>query len=417
MKEKKLETKVLISSGIGSLLEMYDFSLYAYFAPIIGALFFPVNNELVGLIATFGVFSIGYLMRPLGALIFGHLGDLFGRKKMLIISVLLMGIPTFLTGCLPTYSEIGILAPIFLLLVRILQGLSVGSEFAGATVFIGEHATNKNRGFLCSWVIFGIILGLLLGSSSAAGVSSVLARETLLSWGWRVLFLLSMVITPIAYYIRKSLPETPVFLEMQKENLLEKTPLKVLFHHHWHNIINAAGIAWVCAACVGLIFVYMSSYLTAVLHFRFSESLIMNSLSMFFSLCLIPFMGALSDRLGRKPLLLFGSFGLLVFAYPLFFLLNHTHSQIEITLALCSLGFFGSAILGAFSATIVEIFPSNVRYSGVAISYNVMAGTGPLIASFLIWLTNDPASPSYYLIFSAIVSCIFIIRLKIHHAK
>ncbi len=412
MKEKKLETKVLISSGIGSVMEMYDFSLYAYFAPIIATLFFPVDNPLISLIATFGVFSIGYLMRPLGALIFGHLGDIIGRKRMLIISVLLMGIPTFLTGCLPNYDEIGILAPIFLLLVRMLQGLSVGSEFAGATVFIGEHATNHTRGFLCSWVIFGIMLGLLIGSSSAAWVSSGLSHEALLSWGWRVLFLLSIVITPIAYYIRKSLPETPIFLELQRSNLLEKTPLKILFKHHLSSIVNAAGITWICAACVGLIFVYMSSYLTTVLHFHFSDALIMNSLSMLFVIALIPFMGALSDRYGRKTLLFCGTLGLLIFGYPLFFWLTHTHSQIEITLALFCLGFFSSAILGTFGATIIEMFPSNVRYSGVAISYNVMAGTGPLIASFLILVTNDPASPSYYLLATALVSLFFILRLK-----
>src|SRR5689334_14524277 len=200
----KVERRVVFAGGIGSILEMYDFSLYAFFAPLLGELFFPSEKKITSLLATFSVFALGYLMRPFGGAIFGNLGDKYGRKRILILAVILMGVPTFLIGCLPTVQQVGPFAGLLLILVRLIQGFAVGSEFAGATIFMAEHAEIKNRGFMCSWIIFSIQLGLLVGSAVGTLVTASFSSDFLRAWGWRLPFWAGILIIPIALYIRRN---------------------------------------------------------------------------------------------------------------------------------------------------------------------------------------------------------------------
>lgn len=408
--------KTLIAGMIGNVMEWYDFALFGYFAPVIAHLFFPSDNHLVSLINTFGVFAAGFLMRPVGAAIFGHIGDTTGRKRALTISVVLMAVPTFLMGLLPTYAQIGALAPILLTLLRLLQGLSVGGEYTGSMTLLVESAPPARRGFIGSWIPFSACMGILLGSGVGALFTADLSSDALHAWGWRLPFLVGILVGGIGLYLRSGLAESPDFQALRTTADMASSPVQEAFAHHRTEIVTAVGLNWLNGAAFYTIFVYLTTYLASILKFPLSSALLINTISMAFLGLLMPIMGALSDKVGRKSMLLAGSLGLAVLSYPLFRLL--THDTFEFILAgQLVFAFLIAMYFSPLPATIVDLFPPRTRCTGLSISYNfalaIFGGTAPLVATYLIKETGSILSPSLYLIVSAVVSMIVAYRMPV----
>jgi len=411
--------QLVVPGIIGNILEWYDFSLYGYFAPILAKLFFPTSNPFLSLLATFGVFAIGFLMRPLGAIIFGYYGDKVGRKKTLATAVLLMAIPTTLIGLLPTHQEIGVTAGILLTICRLLQGLAVGGEFSGSIVYISEHAPANHRGLYGSWAMFSAFAGLLLGSLVGT-LTSLLPTDILNTWGWRIPFLLGLILGIVGLYLRLRMPETPNFLASQARQQLVKNPIAHAFKEAWWPIIMSVGLVFLPAMGFYLLFVYLSSYMATLLSVPLRTALLINTISMLGIILVIPWVGLLSDKIGRKPVLMMGALGFIIFSYPLFILLQQAHFLALLVAQSC----FAILVCFAYAAvpaTLVELVPTHIRYTAMSFPYNlsnaVFGGTAPLVATYLIVKTNNPLAPSFYLIFAGIIMLIFVLLLKETYRK
>jgi len=412
-------SKLIVPGIIGNILEWYDFSLYGYFAPIIAQLFFPTSNKFLSLLATFGVFAIGFLMRPLGALVFGYFGDKAGRKKTLAVAVILMAIPTTLIGLLPTYEHIGIFAGILLLICRLLQGLAVGGEFSGSIVYITEHAPNDQRGMYGSWAMFSAFAGLLLGSSVSA-VASLLPTDMLTTWGWRIPFLMGLLLGVVGLYLRIYMPETPNFLAAKANKTVVNNPIHQTFKVALMPMLVATGLVFLPAMGFYLLFVYLSSYMTTFLHISLRMALTINTMSMLGIIFVIPWVGMLSDKIGRKPVLYLGALGFITLSYPLFLLLQQANF-VSILIAQSCFAVLVCFAYAAIPATLVELVATNIRYTSMSFPYNlsnaVFGGTAPLVATYLIEKTGSQLAPSFYLIFAGIVMFIFLLFLKESYRK
>jgi MHS family proline/betaine transporter-like MFS transporter len=402
MTQRKATRQMTIAGIVGNILEWYDFAVYGYLAPIIGELFFPAEDPTVSVIAAFGAFAAGFLARPFGSILFGHIGDKLGRRRGLILSVTLMAIPTFAIGVLPDYAAIGATASVLLVLLRILQGLSVGGEYTTSIVFLVENSPPNRRAFYASWAAWGAVAGILTGSAVGALVANLLAPDQVTSWGWRLPFLLGLVIGLAGLYLRRHNVQQD---EVPVSNV--KSPVVEAFRDHWRAIVKVAGINVVMATAFYTCFVYVTTWLQETAHVSSAKSLNINSLNMFLLLLFIPLAAMLADRLGRKPMLISGTIGVLLFAYPLFSLMQHDDS---LNIFFGQFGFvvLMSMILGTYPATIVEMVPSRVRVSALSIGYNlclaIFGGTTPLVAAYLIARTGDDLSPALYLMATAVVS-------------
>lgn len=406
--------RVILSCMVGNALEWYDFVLYGYFATTIGQLFFPKFSLVASLMATFGVFAAGFIMRPLGAIIFGHIGDKIGRKDALLWSIYLMAIPTTLIGLLPTYEQVGWLAPFLLTLIRLAQGLSMGGEFTGSMVFVVENAQRTNRGLYGSWVVFSLLLGILVGSMVATSTCYFLSKEQLMDWGWRIPFLLSIVGGLVGSVMRRQIHEPEQFTQAKKHHKEHASPIAELFRSHFKSIMYVVALELSLSIGFYLIVIFINNYLTALLNFDMITSLTMTTFSMMSMGVAILISGWISDKVGRRPVLIAGSLAFTFFAYPLFVSLENGYTSA--LMAQMSLSFIMGVFFAPIPATLVELFPVTVRYSGMSISHSismaVFGGTAPAIATWLIHSTNNNAAPALYLSIASLISAISVYYMK-----
>lgn len=414
------KNKIIIAACAGNVLEWYDFALYGYLAAILAKLFFPTSDNLASLIATFGVFAAGFIMRPFGALVFGYLGDKIGRKQTLIISIFLMAIPTTLICILPVYSQIGLLAPILLIIIRLLQGFSIGGEFTGSISYLVEKAPNNRRGFYGSWTYFSTFTGSILGSFVAAITTICFSDSQLYSWGWRIPFLLGIVLAFIGLYMRKGIDETKVFKTLKNTGNISTSPLKETFKNHWKQLLIVIGSTCVIATSTYMIFIYMVTYISISSNIPLSTALTINTISMIFLIILIPLFGYLSDIIGRKPILITASLGIILLSYPLFLLMYQENnwyyalSQLVFTIMI-------SMFQGVSPALYVELLPAKTRMSSLSIGYNlaqvIFGGMTPLIATLLVKYSGIEIAPAFYLIICSIISIIVYLNIQETHKR
>lgn len=409
--DARTRRKVIAAGITGNVLEWYDFAVYGFYAPIIGRLFFPSDDPTVSLIASFGAFAAGFLMRPVGGFIFGHIGDRIGRKRALVLSVMLMAIPTGVIGLLPDHAAIGIAAAVLMVLMRMLQGLSVGGEYTGSIVYLAEHAPDERRGFFTSWTLFGAVGGILLGSGVSALIANLLTDADVAAWGWRVAFLGGILVGVVGLIVRRHLPE----MEGGEAAGKAKSPVIEALTTQWREMAKVVGFNIVNAVGFYMMFVYVVTWLIKQVKEPRSDALDINTISMAVLLVLVPVFGALSDRIGRKPLLMFGAGGIAVLGWPLIWLMHHPDFMMILA------GQLGFAVLiaayfGASPATLTEMFPRRVRVSALSIGYNVglavFGGTTPIIATWLIARSHDELSIAWFLIACAVVSFLVLLTVR-----
>jgi MHS family proline/betaine transporter-like MFS transporter len=409
------QKKTLVAGSVGNVLEWYDFALYGYFAPIIAKLFFPAKDELASLLSTFGVFALGFLMRPLGAAIFGFVGDRVGRKKALMLSVILMAIPTTLLGVLPTYVQIGVAAPVLLTLLRLIQGISIGGEFTCSISFVVEHAPPSRRGFFGSWTVFSLLCGVLLGSAVSTFITSALSQDAITSWGWRVPFILGVLIGGVGLFLRTGIEESPIFKSLESSGNVSKAPIREALTQYRRETLTTVGATSVGSVTFYMIFVYMITFLSTETKVPYSSALEINTASMIVLMVLTPLMGTISDRIGRKLLLIAGSLIIAILSYPLFLLISRDKVLYDLAgQVVFALGL--AMVFGPFGAMLVELFPTRVCMSAMSLGYNigfaVFGGTAPLIATYLIKETGSKTAPSICLIVSALISLLIFLKLR-----
>lgn len=407
--------KLVAVSTIGSVLEWYDFCLFGYIAPIISHVFFGQGSAADLLLMTFATFAVGFLVRPLGALYFGSMGDRKGRKVALSRTVLLMAIASTAIGCIPSYAQIGALSTIFLVCMRLLQGFSASGEYPNAVSFVSEMAPPHLRGYYASFALAGVIGGILLGSVTVTVISMFFNNAQFHSWGWRIPFLLSAPLGCIAFYLRSKMLESIPFQNLVKSSTVHKTPMLAVLRQRPKTVLFAGIIFTFANVAVYTIFVYFNSFLSNYYKVPVHTASLINSVTLLCLILLLPVCGRLSDRFGRQTIMLWGAAGTALFTYPLFLFLN-TSGIFEIFLIQLMFAAMMALFLGPMIAYISEMFPTALRVSGIAISLNVSAslfgGTAPFIATWLIQLTGIKSAACVYLIIVAIVTTVSLLCLK-----
>jgi MHS family proline/betaine transporter-like MFS transporter len=405
--EKSGLSKVVISGMLGNGLEWYDYALYAHMSFIISELFFPGNNETTKLIATFGVFAVGFLFRPLGAILFGYIGDKYGRRSSLVIAILMMAIPTGCIGLLPTYEQIGVAAPIMLTIIRIFQGLSLGGEFSGSMAYIVECAPARRRGIAGSASVVSLIMGFLLGSFVALLFVKGLTPEHFRSWGWRIPFIVGIVIGLVGLYMRSNCEESPAYEEAKKEGHLDATPLRTALKSNKKSMLQAFSLFITVTMPFYLTSVYFLSFMNKKLGLSVDDALTINTITMIVMLLTVIASSALSDKYGRKPILATAAILMMLFVAPLFFLMG-IKTYGAILAAQVIFGLIVGTYMAPIPAVLVELFPTSIRYTGMALSYNLAAamfgGTAPMVCEWLVGQTGSHFSIAVYVVICNIVS-------------
>jgi MHS family proline/betaine transporter-like MFS transporter len=404
------EKRTIIAGLAGNVMEWYDFGVYGYFAAAIGSQFFPSDNPSTSLIASFGVFAVGFIARPLGGILFGHIGDNLGRRTAVISSVILMIVPTLLMAILPTHNQIGLAAPVLLIVLRLAQGLAVGGEYTTSMVLLVEEAQSRRRGLVGSFAPFGALGGLLLGSAVGAALMAWLPEEAAASWGWRLAFFTGLLIGLVVFAIRRRLPPERVIVESGEAR---QSPLMEAFRTQWRTILKVTGFTLGNGVGFYLCFVFVSTWLKENYHISSSLALTLNSCAILLMMLLTPIAGAISDRIGRKPVLIVGAAGFALLAWPLFKLMSAGNIGAIITGQ--SIFALFLACYGASPAFLVEAFPKHVRCSGLSVGYNlaqsIFGGTVPMVAVYLTKLTGDPLAPAFYLSLAGAVSLLMAILI------
>ncbi|WP_409055134.1 MFS transporter [Streptomyces sp. SYP-A7185] len=401
--------RVAIASLTGTALEWYDFFLYGTASALVfGTLFFPGASSLAGTLASFGTFAVGFAARPLGGVIFGHFGDRIGRKPMLVITLLIMGVTTCLIGALPTYAQIGVWAPILLTLLRVFQGIAVGGEWGGSVLMITEHAPAERRGFYSAWSQVGINLGFIASAGAFAAVQT-LSDEAFLSWGWRVPFLLGAVPALVGLLIRLKIEETPEFQAVKHEGKKERLPVLHALRTHPRSILITAGARM---AENGGSYIFLVFTLAYGKHIGVDSGLLLTGIiiaNVVEGVSMVGF-GALSDRIGRRPVYMAGAATLVLFAFPFFWLVDTGTPALVWLAFIIALGIGHGAMIGTQPSFFTELFGKSSRYSAISLGHELASvfagGLSPLIATALLAATDASWPISLYLVFLGCITLV-----------
>ena len=409
-----LARRTIFAGAIGNALEWYDFAIYGYFAPVIAAHFFPTGDPATALVATFGVFAGGFLMRPVGGLVIGHLGDSLGRRVALMVSVGLMAIPTALIAILPGYASFGLAAPVLLTLLRLLQGLSVGGEYTGSIAFLYENAAPRRRGLVTSIALTSAVAGILLGSATGAIVDGLLTTAQVDAWGWRLPFAFGLALALFAIVLRRGMAGSVDTLVHEAE---EPPPLPIVeaVRKHWRGMLQVTGINLGLGAAFYIMFVYLTTFLWKVVGEGQDVALEINTASLAVLALSVPLFAWISDRVGRRPLLIAGAVVMLLGTWPLFWVIHHPDPLLSLAGQL-AFAFLFAIFVGPIPATMCALFPHRVRCSAVSVAYNLplalFGGTAPMVAAWLIARTGADLSPASYLTACAAISLAAVLTLK-----
>ncbi|WP_030568834.1 glycine betaine/L-proline transporter ProP [Streptomyces aureocirculatus] len=415
------------AASLGNAMEWFDFGIYSYLAVTLGHVFFPSGNDTVQLLSSFATFAVSFLVRPVGGMVFGPMGDKVGRKKVLALTMILMAIGTFAIGLVPSYATIGFWAPVLLIFFRLVQGFSTGGEYGGASTFIAEYAPDKRRGFFGSFLEFGTLAGYAGAAGLVTILTTLLDDGAMESWGWRIPFLVAGPLGLVGLYLRLRLDETPAFQKLEDQTYHSATEaasavetsakgdLAKIFRHYWPSLI-------LCVALVGaynithyMLLSYMPTYLTDELGYDDSHGLLILIGTMLVLMLVISRVGVLSDRYGRKPLLMAGMIGFFVLSIPAFLLIKQG-ALVAVSAGMLMLGLSLVCLLGTMSATLPALFPTPVRYGSLSVGYNVSAslfgGTAPLVITALISVSGSDMMPAYYAMAAALVGIVAVACLK-----
>ncbi|WP_244817097.1 MFS transporter [Caballeronia sp. Lep1P3] len=405
--------KTLTLAALGGALEFYDFIIFVFFAPVIGQLFFPAAiPEWLRQLQTFGIFAAGYLARPLGGIVMAHFGDLLGRKRMFTLSVLLMSVPTLLMGLLPTYASIGLMAPVLLLVFRVMQGAAVGGEVPGAWVFVSEHVPARHVGYACGTLTAGLTAGILLGSLVATFINKTLTTADVAGFGWRLPFLLGGVFGLCSVYLRRWLHETPVFAELQKrKSLAAEIPLKAVLRDHGRAVVVSMLLTWMLSAAIVVVILMTPTLLQKQFHIAPATVLLANCAATLALTIGCVTAGAIAGRFGAGRTIFVGGIALAVSYYALF---QQVAADASVLLPWYAFTGFTVGVIGAIPFVMVKSFPPAVRFSGISFSYNVayavFGGLTPIVVSLM--MKSNPTAPALYVAALCVVGALTTLFIK-----
>jgi len=409
--------KAVTAAALGNAMEWFDFGVYGFVAFALGKVFFPDASPAVQTIAALGTFSVPFLVRPLGGVFFGVMGDRFGRQKVLSLTIIIMAISTFCIGLIPGYETIGLWAPILLLLCKLAQGFSVGGEYTGAAVFVAEYAPDRQRGFLGSWLDFGSIAGFVLGAGLVVLLQTIMGDQSFLDWGWRIPFFVAGPLGLLGLYLRHAAEETPAFTQqleqMEKEDrdAVQERPtvsFREIFAKYRKALLVCVGMVLVTNVTYYMLLTYMPTYLSSSLGYSEQHGVLIIVVVMIGMLFVQPVVGFASDKVGRKPFLLVGSLGLMVLAIPAFHFIGSDNTGL-IFLGLLFIAVLLNCLTGVMASTLPALFPTRIRYSALAASFNIaiiIAGLTPTVAAWLVEETNNLMMPAFYLMAASVVGLI-----------
>ncbi|MET7903116.1 glycine betaine/L-proline transporter ProP [Streptomyces sp. NPDC005336] len=421
--------RAVAATAVGNMMEWFDFGVYAYVAVTLGKVFFPSDNPATQVVSTFATFAVAFLVRPLGGLVFGPLGDRIGRRRVLSTTMIMMAIGTFAVGILPGYDSIGFAAPLLLLACRVVQGFSTGGEYAGATTYIAEFAPDHRRGFLGSWLDFGTFVGYALGSGLVTVLTATLGEDGMVDWGWRVPFLVAGPLGLIGLYMRLRLEETPAFQQeaaraaeaaeeaaargdtepVEEARQSGKGRLKEIFTKHWQAVLICMGLVLLYNVTNYMVTSYLPTYMTSTLGQKATVAQVLVLGTMIVVALTITVVGRSSDRWGRRPLFMAGSVGMIVLAVPAILLIR-AGGVLMPAIGCLILGLLLVIFAGTSAATLPALFPTRLRYGALSISYNIsvslFGGTTPLLASWLVASTHNTLVPGFYLMVAGAIGLV-----------
>lgn len=415
-KPRKLNTRLAISATLlGNTLEWYDYATYGFLIPIFSQIFFVSTSTFSALLQSLFIYAIGSISRPIGGIIFGFIGDRWGRKTSLISSILFMTAPVFIIGLLPTYAQIGLAAPLILAFMRFLQGVAAGGEFPVIAVFLVESSPLRSRGFFGSFVFLGVALGILIGGMDYILIDFTFPLKAIYDWGWRIPFFLGTLLGFLTFFLRRKLHETHLYQESRSASEISKDPLKKLFTKYKKPLLVLFGIEVLECIAFNVIVTFLMVYLHHFLHLSFKSALLLNTFLLLLLLIFIPLMGKTANRWGCRTVALSAAIGFLLFSYPLYFLLNQP-SLISKGCAIFGLTLLLSSYLAPLPTLFSDLFPTSVRCTGFGMGFNLtiglIGGNMPLIAFYLIDKFQNPLLPAYCLMIGALFSLPFLIRFK-----
>lgn len=399
----------IVAGSVGVLVHWFDWAVYAYLATTISDVFFPEQKGATGLLAVFGVFAVAFFFRPVGSVIFGHLGDTLGRKKTLSIVIVMMALGTLMLGLTPSYDSIGVWAPVLLIVGRIIQGIAAGGEFGSATAFLAEYSRPRRRGFNCSWIEFGSVMGFLLASAVVAVLHALCSDATVTDWAWRIPFLLTLPLAAVGFIIRTRIEDTPEYQKLEAADDLPTAPIKEVFRNNRRQFLQTVGIEVFMNCTFYVVLTYLLTYQVDTVGLSDGTAATLSVIAFLTAAVIIPLSGLAADRWGRKPVLLTAGVLLLVLSWPMFEYMNQgtVFAGFVSTFVLSAVL---ALILGTHTSTVSELFPTRIRQSGLSMAYSIagafFAGTLPYVNTWLIDFTDNIMVPAFTLMIVALIGLI-----------